>query len=81
MILIETKRVGDELAVDVKLAGKAEEVEGELVAALAAFATVTADDCDDPSEVASLLADVSAKAVLYAEEKHMEIRAAGLKRE
>lgn len=78
MILIQTKRNEDEMTVDVNLAGKGSEVEGELAAAMAAFATITADDCDDDTELADVMASICAKALHYAKVNRMQIRAAGL---
>lgn len=77
MILIQTKRNEDEMTVDVNLAGKSSEVEGELVAAMAAFATITADDCDD-DDLADVMSSICAKALHYAKVNRIQIRAAGL---
>lgn len=79
MILIQSKLIDEEMTVDVNLAGKSAEVEGELVAAMAAFATITADDCDDENDLSDVMSSICAKALHYAKVNRMQIRAAGLR--
>ena len=78
MILIQTKRAEVETQTEVKLAGDRNDVESELIAAMAAYAMIISEDCDDVDELTDVMTSICAKALRYAKENQMQIRAAGL---